>query len=78
MGLSFNNAEQRLVFAFNHTQFLCYGLLKAVMKECIQKMKSYPENTLCSYFIKTLMFWMIQDTETDLWQPENIVICWCG
>lgn len=74
--LSFNNAEQRLVFAFNHTQFLCYGLLKAVMKECIQKMKGYPENTLCSYFIKTLMFWIIQDTAIDLWQPNNILICY--
>lgn len=74
--LSFNNAEQRLVFAFNHTQFLCYGLLKAVMKECIQKMESYPANTLCSYFIKTLMFWMIQDTAIDLWQPNNILICY--
>lgn len=74
--LSFNNAEQRLVFAFNHTQFLCYGLLKAVIKECIQKLKGYPENTLCSYFIKTLMFWMIQDTAIDLWQPNNILICY--
>lgn len=40
-------------FSFNHTQFLCYGLLKIVLKEYIQKMENYPENTLCSYFIKT-------------------------
>lgn len=40
-------------FSFNHTQFLCYGLLKIVLKEYIQKMENYPENTLYSYFIKT-------------------------
>lgn len=74
--LSFNIAEKKLVFAFNQTQFLCYGLLKIVMKECIQKMDGYPENTLCSYFIKTLMFWMIQDTEAELWQPGNLVNCY--
>lgn len=74
--LSFNNAEKKLVFAFNQTQFLCYGLLKIVMKKCIQKMENYPENTLCSYFIKTLMFWMIQDTVAEMWQPGNLVNCY--
>lgn len=74
--LSFNKAEQKLIFAFNQTQFLCYGLFKIVLKECIEKMENYPENTLCSYFIKTLMFWIIQETATDLWQPHNIVICY--
>ncbi|XP_048781236.1 uncharacterized protein LOC125683809 [Ostrea edulis] len=73
--LSFNRAEKKLVFAFNQTQFLCYGLLKIILKECIEKMDSYPENTLCSYFIKTLTFWIIQDTVPELWRPENIVIC---
>ena len=73
--LSFNNAEKKLVFAFNQTQFLCYGLLKIVFKECIEKLENYPKNTLCSYFIKTLLFWIIQDTTAELWQPHNIVIC---
>lgn len=45
--LSFNTAEQKLVFAFNHTQFLCFGLLKAVMTECTQKMKGYHNIMIC-------------------------------
>ena len=73
--VSFNNAEKKLVYAFNQTQFLCYGLLKIVLKECIEKLEYYPGNTLCSYFIKTLLFWIIQDTTAELWQPHNIVIC---
>ncbi|XP_061186707.1 uncharacterized protein LOC133194815 [Saccostrea echinata] len=73
--LSFNKAEKRLVFAFNHTQFLCYGLFKIVLKECIEKIDTYPENSLCSYFIKTLMFWVIEETAPELWCPNNIVVC---
>ncbi|XP_062575967.1 uncharacterized protein LOC134237840, partial [Saccostrea cucullata] len=73
--LSFNKAEKRLMFAFNQTQFLCYGLFKIVLKECIEKIDTYPENSLCSYFIKTLMFWVIEETAPELWRPDNIVIC---
>ncbi|XP_062619056.1 uncharacterized protein LOC134280632 [Saccostrea cucullata] len=31
--LSFSRAEQKLVCTMNHTQFLCYGLLKIFLKE---------------------------------------------
>ncbi|XP_061186718.1 uncharacterized protein LOC133194823 [Saccostrea echinata] len=73
--LSFNKAEKKLMFAFNQTQFLCYGLFKIVLKECIEKIDTYPENSLCSYFIKTLMFWVIEETAPELWRPHNIVVC---
>ncbi|XP_062582340.1 uncharacterized protein LOC134244082 [Saccostrea cucullata] len=33
--LSFSKAEQQLVCSMNHTQFLCYGLLKLFLKEVI-------------------------------------------
>lgn len=29
--LSFSLAEQQLVYLFNHTQFLCYGMLKTFL-----------------------------------------------
>lgn len=31
--LSFSLAEQKIVYSFNHTQFLCYGMLKIFLKE---------------------------------------------
>lgn len=37
--LSFSLAEQKLVYSMNHTQFLCYGLLKIFLKKIVNKGK---------------------------------------
>ncbi|XP_061182539.1 uncharacterized protein LOC133190872 [Saccostrea echinata] len=70
--LSFSQAEQKLVCTMNHTQFLCYGLLKIFLKEVIKD--SIDEPLLCSYHIKTTMFWIIQ-LETIQWCPNNLLNC---
>ncbi|XP_062593420.1 uncharacterized protein LOC134254906 [Saccostrea cucullata] len=70
--LSFSQAEQKLVCTMNHTQFLCYGLLKIFLKEVINH--SIREPLLCSYHIKTTMFWIIQ-LENIQWYPNNLLNC---
>jgi hypothetical protein len=65
--LSFSLAEQKLIYAMNHTQFLCYGLLKIFQKEVLNE-------PLCSYFMKTTMFWMIQ-TGSIRWCPSDLLQC---
>ncbi|XP_062587409.1 uncharacterized protein LOC134249065 isoform X2 [Saccostrea cucullata] len=52
--ISFSLAEQQLVYTMNRTQFLCYALLKIFLKEVINHRR---EPLLCSYFIKTTIFW---------------------
>ncbi|XP_062616899.1 uncharacterized protein LOC134278617 [Saccostrea cucullata] len=69
--LSFSQAEQQLVSTMNHTQFLCYGLLKIFLKEVINYRK---EPLLCSYFMKTTMFWMIQLGHL-IWLPNRLLDC---
>ncbi|XP_062593279.1 uncharacterized protein LOC134254771 [Saccostrea cucullata] len=68
--LSFSRAEKRLVNTMNHTQFLCYGLLKIFLKEVINDCIEKP--LLCSYHIKTTMFWIIQ-FGTIQWYPTNLL-----
>lgn len=34
--LSFSQAEQKLVYSMNHTQFLCYGVLKIFLKDVLR------------------------------------------
>ncbi|XP_061165696.1 uncharacterized protein LOC133174612 [Saccostrea echinata] len=70
--LSFSLAEQKLVFNMNHTQFLCYGLLKIFLKEVINN--NVEEPLLCSYFMKTTMFWLIQVGHLN-WRPNNLLEC---
>lgn len=70
-------AEQRLVKAMNHTQMLCYGLLKIVLKEGIAK-RLTEKDILCSYFLKTCMFWVIEETDNDnnIWTKTRLYSCY--
>ncbi|XP_071160869.1 cyclic GMP-AMP synthase-like receptor 2 [Mytilus edulis] len=72
--ISFSVAEKFLIFSFNHTQLLCYALLKIVLKEIIEKNENL-KGLLCSYYLKTLMFWISDDTNPTDWRPDNIIPC---
>ncbi|XP_071151736.1 uncharacterized protein [Mytilus edulis] len=72
--ISFSIPEKFLVFSFSHTQLLCYALLKILMKELVDKHEDL-KGLLCSYFLKSLMFWISEETEPNLWQPDNIIPC---
>ncbi|XP_022299446.2 uncharacterized protein LOC111108135 [Crassostrea virginica] len=73
--ISFSQAEQKLVFAMNHTQFLTYGLLKLFLKEIINANLSEDEKLLCSYHIKTTVFWAVQQNTIAHWCPQNLLSC---
>ncbi|XP_062613011.1 uncharacterized protein LOC134274797 [Saccostrea cucullata] len=69
--LSFSQAEQQLVCTMNHAQFLCYGLLKIFLKEVIN---CGEDKLLCSYYMKTTMFWMMQLGQVR-WCPNSLLDC---
>lgn len=58
--ISFSLAEKALVYSMNHSQFLLYGLMKLFLKEIINKGLDEEEEILCSYHIKTAIFWTLQ------------------
>ncbi|XP_078316744.1 uncharacterized protein LOC111101641 [Crassostrea virginica] len=72
--ISFSWAEQKLVYSMNHCQFLCYGLLKIFLKEVIDVDPNNP-SCLCSYFMKTILFWVVQCDRSLHWVPCNLLIC---
>nr|XP_022308613.1 uncharacterized protein LOC111114553 isoform X1 [Crassostrea virginica] len=56
----------------NHTQFLTYGLLKLFVKE-INNGLSENEKLLCSYHMKTAIFWTIQRNTIVQWCPQQLL-----
>ncbi|XP_063405850.1 uncharacterized protein LOC134689814 [Mytilus trossulus] len=72
--ISFSVAEKILIYSFSHTQLLCYALLKILVKEIIDK-NQVVKGLLCSYFLKTLLFWISEETETSVWRPDNFIPC---
>jgi hypothetical protein len=65
--ISFSQAEQKLVSAMDHCQFLCYGIMKIILKEVIC------DKLLCSYFMKTIIFWRIQENFSTPWVPSILL-----
>ena len=71
--ISFSHQERLLVTQFNSVQLKCYILLKIIKKELIQQ--EIKENTLTSYHLKTCMLYILENTPSELWVPENFVGC---
>ncbi|XP_078321400.1 uncharacterized protein LOC144621649 [Crassostrea virginica] len=69
----FSQAEHQLVYKMNHCQFLIYGLLKIFLKEVINKQSNQNIELLCSYHMKTVVFWVIQQNVFPLWCPQNLL-----
>ncbi|XP_063399939.1 uncharacterized protein LOC134684575 [Mytilus trossulus] len=72
--ISFSVAEKLLIYSFRHTQMLCYALLKIMLKEIIETY-TYSKGILCSYFLKTVVFWVSEEYRGDEWQPHMILTC---
>ena len=71
--ISFSHQERLLVTQFNSVQLKCYILLKIIKKELI---KQYiKEDTLTSYHLKTCILYILENTPSELWVPENLVSC---
>lgn len=58
----------------NHTQFLTNGLLKFFLKEIIHNGLGDEDDLLCSYHMKTDIFWTIQQNTLLNWCPQNLLI----
>ncbi|XP_061164472.1 uncharacterized protein LOC133173503 [Saccostrea echinata] len=71
--ISFSQAEQKLVYSMNHCQFLTYGLLKIFLKETINGGYDAQNKVLCSYHMKTAVFWAIQQNTILEWNPQTLL-----
>ena len=71
--ISFSAIEKILVHSMNHVQFLCYGLLKIFLKEVID-VNIEIKGMLCSYYIKTALFWEICRCNIQ-WNTSNFLSC---
>ena len=74
--LSFSIAERILVWSFNHTQIQCYMTMKLILKEFVKvNCAERHKDVLCSYFIKTFLFWQFETTDPLFWQSSNLRGC---
>ena len=71
--ISFSHQERLFVTQFKSVQLKCYILLKIIKEELIQQY--IKEDTLTSYHLKTCMLYILENTPSELWVPENLVGC---
>ncbi|VDI07338.1 Hypothetical predicted protein [Mytilus galloprovincialis] len=67
--ISFSLQERDLIHSFNHTQVLCYTAFKYMKRDLLS------ESGLCSYFIKTTVFWLCEEFDNNMWIPKHFVQC---
>ncbi|XP_063436463.1 uncharacterized protein LOC134717895 [Mytilus trossulus] len=72
--LSFSVQEKILVHSFNFTQLLCYGLLKLSLKHIVNTNHDVKE-LLCSYFLKTALFWVSEEQDINIFQLPKLFYC---
>ena len=74
---SFVLQECLLIRTFNHVQLKTYALMKMIQNELFSNFTSPTtgESLITSYHIKTLMFWVIENTPYCLWTDDNIIRC---
>ncbi|XP_063407286.1 uncharacterized protein LOC134691024 isoform X2 [Mytilus trossulus] len=72
--LSFSMAEKHLVHSFNFTQLLCYGLLKLTLRRIIYT-NADVKDLLCSYFLKTALFWVSEEVDIEIFQLDKLFYC---
>jgi hypothetical protein len=73
--ISFSMAEKQLSHAMNYTQILCYSLLKLSLKNIIDRNDNV-KGLLCSYFMKTAVFWLSEEICTNAFQLQNLFHCY--
>ncbi|KAK3082639.1 hypothetical protein FSP39_001189 [Pinctada imbricata] len=70
--ISFSVAERTLMHSLNHTQFLTYNFLRLCLKRVIEK--KVP-GVICSYFMKTALFYTAENTPIEFWRADKIEAC---
>ncbi|KAL3881791.1 hypothetical protein ACJMK2_028183 [Sinanodonta woodiana] len=69
---SFSKAECVLIWSFNATQVACIDFMKLYFDYFITP--RFPD-LFPSYFIKTSLFYLIEETDSNFWQPNNLLVC---
>ena len=73
--ISFSMAEKQLLYSMNYTQILCYALLKLSLKNIIDR-NDKMKGLLCSYFMKTAVFWLSEEISINTFQLQNLFHCY--
>ena len=71
--LSFSVTEDKIVKGWSDTKWLCYLILKFLLK-----LRIYQGNVLSTYHMKTLMMWACEQKHKSVWNKDNITNCVIG
>ncbi|XP_063410037.1 uncharacterized protein LOC134693226 [Mytilus trossulus] len=70
--LSFVQIEKEMVWTWSAMQYKCFMLLKLIKRNILQIVLP---NVISSYQLKTIMFWVSEETDPLFWKTNNIREC---
>ncbi|KAK3597217.1 hypothetical protein CHS0354_004969 [Potamilus streckersoni] len=69
---AFVPAERELVWSFSDCQIQCYSILKFLKRKYLNSITS---DELCSFCLKTIVFWISEEQGMEMWTPSNLLEC---
>ena len=70
--LSFVQIEKEMVWTWSAMQYKCFMLLKLIKRNMLQTVLP---DVISSYQLKTIMFWVSEETDPLFWKTNNIREC---
>lgn len=71
--ISFSYAEKFLIRKWSNQQIKLYFLTKDLFGRFFNVENGELEKGLCSYFAKTIIFWMIEENDGEFWKSQSIL-----
>ncbi|XP_071142025.1 cyclic GMP-AMP synthase-like receptor 2 [Mytilus edulis] len=68
----FSVTDKLSIHSLTHAQLLCNALMKIILKDLIKPIHG---ELLCSYFLKTILFWLSEEIDPSEWKPDNMISC---
>src|SRR6218665_2521454 len=74
---SFSKAEMKLISSWTDSQMYVYHVLRMIKSEFVKYSDDKKKTGICTYHLKTQMFWAGEESPAEFWEDRNLLPCIC-
>src|SRR6218665_1517130 len=74
---SFSKAEISLISSWSDSQMYVYHVLRMIKSEFVKYAADETKTAICTYHLKTQMFWACEERPAEFWEDNNLMTSIC-
>jgi len=74
---SFSKAEMKLASSWTDSQMYVYHVLRMIKSEFLKRGDDEKKTGICTYHLKTQMFWACEERPAEFWEDNNLMSSIC-